>query len=134
MPPELDHAGQRLGGRVLPRGRASSPRHGLRQESRPRLRDPLPPRQPAPTYLPDFILRIDDGQGTENQLNLIVEISGYPKGDKQDKVSTVQTYWLPGINALGTFGRWAFVEFTEVYAIEREFGKLIESYLDKAAA
>ncbi|MEM9625352.1 MAG: DEAD/DEAH box helicase family protein [Pseudomonadota bacterium] len=83
-------------------------------------------------YLPDFILRVDDGR--KDPLNLIVEISGYPKGDKQDKVSTVQTYWLPGINALGTFGRWEFVEFTDVYEIEKAFSNLIEQFvLGKAA-
>ena len=30
----------------------------------------------------------------------------------------METYWIPGVNHLGTFGRRAFAEFTEVYPIE----------------
>ena len=43
------------------------------------------------------------------------------------------TYWVPGVNNLGSYDRWAFAEFTEVYQIEsdvettvREFNKMIE--------
>jgi hypothetical protein len=32
----------------------------------------------------------------------------------------------PGVNHLGTYGRWAFAEFTEVFEIESEFNKMIE--------
>ena len=35
--------------------------------------------------------------------------------------STMDTYWVPGVNHLGTFGRWAFAEFTDVYEINAEF-------------
>ena len=34
----------------------------------------------------------------------------------------MDAYWVPGVNNLGTYGRWAFAEFTDVYAIEAEFG------------
>jgi type III restriction enzyme len=40
------------------------------------------------------------------------------------------------VNNLGSFGRWAFVEFTEVFQIQVEFNKLIQSLLaesDQAA-
>ena len=33
----------------------------------------------------------------------------------------MDTYWVPGVNNLGTYGRWAFAEFTEVYQIEADF-------------
>jgi hypothetical protein len=33
----------------------------------------------------------------------------------------MDTYWVPGVNHLGTHGRWAFAEFTEVYEIEADF-------------
>jgi type III restriction enzyme len=74
-------------------------------------------------YLPDFILRIDDG-GPE-PLNLIVETKGYRKGDAQLKAETMRTLWVPGVNNLGTYGRWAFAEFTDVFEIEARFRKLI---------
>ncbi|WP_156804720.1 hypothetical protein [Synechococcus sp. PCC 6312] len=38
----------------------------------------------------------------------------------------MQNYWVPGVNNLGKFGRWAFAEFKEVYEIEADFKQLIE--------
>ena len=40
---------------------------------------------------------------------------------------TMDTYWVPGVNHLGTYGRWAFAEFTEVYQIESDFKAKVES-------
>ncbi len=74
-------------------------------------------------YLPDFIVRIDDGK--PDPLNLIVEIKGYRGEDAKEKANTMKAYWVPGVNNLAKFGRWAFAEFTAVYEIEAEFGKLI---------
>jgi len=82
-------------------------------------------------YLPDFVVQIDDGQ--PDLLNLIVEIKGYRGEDAKEKASTMRTYWVPGVNNLGNFGRWAFVEFTAVFEIEAEFNKLIEKFLAKSA-
>src|SRR5690606_9086865 len=53
------------------------------------------------TYLPDFIVQIDDGQA--EPLNLIVEIKGYRKEDAKEKKSTMETYWVPGVNDLGSY-------------------------------
>ncbi|MEQ9145442.1 MAG: DEAD/DEAH box helicase family protein [Parvibaculaceae bacterium] len=75
-------------------------------------------------YLPDFIVRVDDGQ--PEPLNLIVEIKGYRGEDAKEKANTMRAYWVPGVNNLGKFGRWAFAEFTEVYEIKAEFKKLID--------
>ena len=78
-------------------------------------------------YLPDFIVRIDDGHGEDDLLNLVVEIKGYRGEDAKDKANTMDAYWIPGVNNLGTFGRWAFAEFKEsVYAIAANFDALIE--------
>jgi type III restriction enzyme len=33
----------------------------------------------------------------------------------------METYWVPGVNNLKTFGRWAFAEFADVYQMESEF-------------
>ena len=51
----------------------------------------------------------------------VVEIKGYRGEDAKEKKSTVDTYWVPGVNHLGVYGRWAFVEFTDVYAMQDEF-------------
>lgn len=77
-------------------------------------------------YLPDFIVRVDDGCGADDLLNLIIEIKGYRGEDAKEKKSTMETSWVPGVNQLKTYGRWAFAEFTEVFQIEAAFGKLIE--------
>lgn len=77
-------------------------------------------------YLPDFIARIDDGQ--PEPLNLIVEVKGYRGEDAKEKANAMHAYWVPGVNNLGHFGRWAFAEFTAVYEMEAEFGKLVRSF------
>ena len=82
-------------------------------------------------YLPDFIVLVDDGHGPDDLLHLIVEIKGYRREDAKEKKSTMETYWVPGVNHLGTYGRWAFAEFTEVYQIEADFKAKIESEFGK---
>lgn len=79
------------------------------------------------TYLPDFVVQLDDGR--DDPLNLIVEIKGFRGEDAKDKANTMRSYWIPGVNNLGRYGRWAFAEFTAVYEIESEFDKLVESFL-----
>ena len=65
-------------------------------------------------YYPDFIVRIDDGhtpsprdEGVgrgpgrgvpDNLLNLILECTGQKKKDKEAKISTAQTLWIPAVN------------------------------------
>ena len=83
------------------------------------------------TYVPDFIVRVDDGHGADDLLNLIVEIKGYRREDAKEKKSTMDTYWVPGVNNLGTHGRWAFAELTEVYQIESDFAAKVESAFGK---
>jgi type III restriction enzyme len=93
-------------------------------------------------YLPDFVVLVDDGHGPADPLHLVVEIKGYRGEDAVEKKSTIDTYWVPGVNHLGTYGRWAFAEFTEVFQIESDFkakidaqfNKLIETAASKAAA
>jgi len=90
-------------------------------------------------YIPDFIVLVDDGHGKDDPLHLVVEIKGYRREDAKEKKSTMETYWIPGVNNLGSYGRWAFAEFTEVYQIEAdfkdkvedEFGEMIDSFTSK---
>jgi type III restriction enzyme len=77
-------------------------------------------------YLPDFIVQVDDGHGRDDPLNVVVETKGYRGLDAQLKAETMQNLWVPGVNNLGTFGRWAFAEFRDVYEIEKAFAKLVE--------
>ncbi len=79
-------------------------------------------------YRPDFIVLVDDGRGADDPLHLVVEIKGYRGEDAQDKKRTMDTYWVPGVNNSGRYGRWAFAEFTSVYAIESEFIREVEGH------
>jgi type III restriction enzyme len=80
-------------------------------------------------YLPDFIVQVDDGR--PDPLNLVVEIKGFRGEDAKEKKSTMDTYWVPGVNHLAAYGRWAFAEFTEVYRIESDFKAKVESEFNK---
>ena len=56
----------------------------------------------------------------------------------------MDTYWVPGVNRLGSYGRWAFAEFTDVYTIlddldaavspqtQTQFDELIEGFVKDA--
>ncbi len=81
------------------------------------------------TYIPDFIVLVDDGRGEDDPLRLIVEIKGYRGEDAKVKKETMDTYWIPGVNLRGGFGRWAFAEFTDYYEIETAFNELVDGFL-----
>jgi type III restriction enzyme len=68
-------------------------------------------------YLPDFVARIDDGHG-DDLLNLVIEVTGQVRPAKVERVQTAQTRWVPGVNALGRFGRWDFIEITDPWNAE----------------
>jgi type III restriction enzyme len=82
-------------------------------------RDGATPRR----YVPDFIVRVDDGR--DEPLNLILETKGFRGSDAQLKAETMKTLWIPGVNNLGSQGRWAFAEFTDPYEIQSAFDKLM---------
>ncbi|MEW5722854.1 MAG: BPTD_3080 family restriction endonuclease [Thermodesulfobacteriota bacterium] len=64
-------------------------------------------------YLPDFIVRLYDGRGLGDLLNLILEVSGEDRKDKQAKVAAAKQLWIPAVNNHGDFGRWAFLEIKD---------------------
>ena len=82
-------------------------------------------------YRPDFIVLVDDGHGPDDLLHLVVEIKGYRGEDAKDKKSTMETYWIPGVNNLKQYGRWAFAEFTEIYDIDKDFNAKIEESFEE---
>jgi len=77
-------------------------------------------------YRPDFVVLLDDGNGDDDPLHVVVEIKGYRGEDAKEKKATMDTYWVPGVNNLRAYGRWAFAEFTEVYEIEKGFRDLVD--------
>ena len=88
-------------------------------------------------YWTDFVVQIDDGRGSDDNndwLNLVVEIKGFRGEDAKQKAMTMQSYWIPGVNNLGRFGRWAFAEFRSIDTLGHEFDAVIESFAAKQAA
>jgi type III restriction enzyme len=90
-------------------------------------RDGATPRR----YVPDFIVRVDDGRA--DPLNLILEVKGFKGGDAQLKAETMNTLWVPGVNNLGTYGRWAFAELRDPYEMEAAVAALIEKAIKDSA-
>lgn len=39
---------------------------------------------------------------------------------------TARDLWVPGVNALGGFGRWAYAEFTDWTVMDEDFAVLVE--------
>lgn len=62
-------------------------------------------------YIPDFLVKIDAASG--EPLYLIIEVSGWKTKDKEAKVSTARSLWVPAVNNHGGFGRWAFLEISD---------------------
>ncbi len=81
-------------------------------------------------YLPDFIACIDDGHGKNNLLSLIVEVTGKKDKEKEAKVSTARTLWVPAVNNYGGFGRWVFLEVNDPWNAQN----LIREYLKRSSA
>jgi type III restriction enzyme len=82
------------------------------------------------TYIPDFIVLVDDGHGEDDLLHLVVEIKGYRGEDAKEKKSTMETYWIPAVNYSGEYGRWAFAELTDVWQIEADFEDNVQNAFD----
>lgn len=66
-------------------------------------------------FVPDFICRVNTPKGED--VNLIVEISGWSNDDtghKAEKRRYTTDLWLPAANALATYGRWEFIEISDI--------------------
>jgi type III restriction enzyme len=64
-------------------------------------------------YIPDFLVRVDDGHGRDDLLNLIVEVSGERDAEKIAKVATARNLWIPAVNNAAAWGRWTFIEISD---------------------
>ena len=70
----------------------------------------------------------------DDPLHVIIEIKGCRGEDARVKRATMETYRVPEVNTLGSFGRWALAEFTNIYEIEAGFDKLVRGFLLEDAA
>ena len=74
---------------------------------------------------------VNDGRGQHDPLHLIVEIKGYRREDAKDKKSTMENYWVPGINRHGGYGRWSFAEFRDVFEMGSDLAAAIQARFDQ---
>jgi type III restriction enzyme len=72
-------------------------------------------------YLPDFIAVLDDGT------NLIIEVTGEQKRDKDQKVRTAHELWLPAVNGHGGFGHWDFIEILDPWDAQNTIRAYLKS-------
>ncbi len=77
----------------------------------------------AHRYLPDFIVRVRDGAG--EPVHIVVEVKGRPDEKSKAKAETMRSQWVPGVNGLGTFGRWAFLELRNISSMAAEFRRFV---------
>lgn len=82
-------------------------------------------------YIPDFIVVVDDGRGEDDLLQLVCEVKGYRGEDAKEKKNTMETYWVPGINNTGKFGRWGFVEFRDPMVMENQLSTAAEEEVNQ---
>jgi type III restriction enzyme len=68
-------------------------------------------------YRPDFIAVLDDGHGPDDPLHVVLEMKG--RRDVQDdaKHDTMNTLWVPALNAAARYGRWEFVRADGPYDV-----------------
>ena len=71
-------------------------------------------------YVPDYLIRLRDdaGDGPDDLLTLVLEVTGERKKEKQAKVATATDLWVPAVNNWGGLGRWAFLEVTDPWDAE----------------
>ena len=75
-------------------------------------------------YIPDFIVRIDMGAG--EPLNLIIEVTGQHDLGKEAKADTMRSLWIPGVNALETFGRWEYIEILDPWDAQNSIRRAVK--------
>ncbi len=78
------------------------------------------------SYVPDFVARIR--LGDEEELNLVIEVTGEKKKDKAAKVDTAKNLWVPAVNNHGGFGRWAFIEIRDPWTGKAEIREFLENF------
>ena len=67
----------------------------------------------AHRYTPDFIAVLKMPDNTN--LNLLIEVTGKKDDKKAMKVKTARDLWVPAVNNIGKFGRWAILEIQDIH-------------------
>lgn len=85
-------------------------------------------------YFPDFVARVDDGHGRGDLLNLLVEVIGEKKKEKEAKVATARSLWVPAVNNHAGLGRWASVEVNDPFDCQAQLRAAIQAAASRSRA
>ena len=67
-------------------------------------------------YIPDFIVKVKIGDG--ELLNLILEVTGKNRKNKDRKADTTRNQWVRAVNNAQKFGRWEFLEIFDPWNVQ----------------
>jgi len=88
------------------------------------------------SYVPDFLIRLQQAPGETFDRTLVVEVSGGRKsahspGPTKVKAETARDSWCAAVNNHGGFGRWGYVEITSMVDVhERLTDAITNLYAD----
>ncbi len=77
-------------------------------------------------YFPDFIVVFDSHDGSYR--HVVVEIKGEQTEDSARKAEVMQNQWIPSVNQIGEFGKWGFLEITDINTMKQEFDEYISEF------
>jgi len=79
-------------------------------------------------YVPDFLVRLRPREGDPVTRVLVVEVSGWQKspGPTHVKARTARDVWCAAVNNHAGFGRWGYVEITEMHTVRSRLTEAIE--------
>jgi|APMI01.1.fsa_nt_gi type III restriction enzyme len=83
-------------------------------------------------YVPDFLLRLERVEGDCVDRVLIVEVSGglksaHAPGSVKTKSDTARDSWCAAVNNHGGFGRWGYLEITDIVAAKSSLVTAIDA-------
>jgi type III restriction enzyme len=61
---------------------------------------------------------------------LLMNIKAYRCEDAKDQKAAMETRWLPGVNNALQYDSLDFAEFTDVYAMQIDFGDKVKAQLE----
>ena len=80
-------------------------------------------------YRPDFLIALDTPEPT----TLIIEAKGFRDAKDRLKAETTRHQWMPGVNTLGRYGRWAYAELLDPYSYAEDLDRVIGQTIGEPA-
>ncbi|HOW36087.1 MAG TPA: DEAD/DEAH box helicase family protein [Candidatus Omnitrophota bacterium] len=80
-------------------------------------------------YIPDFIVKLE--LPDKSVLSLIIEVTGKKDDKKIIKIKTTRELWVPAINNIGKFGKWAILEVQDIHEVQNLIRARLQNGFDK---